>query len=108
MTDSADGRASALFEGEGPIRVVAWPDPVSDASGFPANSAMVEWCWLPIVGPSGAWAYRRLVSALAANKGAYDQDVAELAHWLGLVPVSAPTPRCPAPCCASSASDWPR
>ncbi len=41
-------------------------------------------CWLPVVGPSGTWAYRRLVSALAANKGAYDQDLAELAHWLGL------------------------
>ena len=43
MTDSVAGSASALFEGEGPIRVVAWPDPVADASGFPANSAMVEW-----------------------------------------------------------------
>ena len=85
MNDSVQGvRASALFEGEGSIRVVRWPDPVADASGFAANSAMVEWCWLPVVGPSGAWAYRRLVSALASNKGAYDQDVAELAHWLGL------------------------
>ncbi len=85
MNDSVqDFRASALFEGEGPIRVVPWPDPVADASGFAANSAMVEWCWLPVVGPSGTWAYRRLVSALAANKGAYDQDLAELAHWLGL------------------------
>ena len=77
-------RANALFEGEGPIRVVTWPDPVADASGFPATSAMVEWCWLPVAGPSGAWAYRRLVSALAANHGPYDQDLAELAHWLGL------------------------
>lgn len=85
MSDSLHGvHANALFEGEGPIRVVPWPDPVADASGFAAASAMVEWCWLPVVGPSGAWAYRRLVSALAANHGAYDQDLAELAHWLGL------------------------
>lgn len=42
MNDSVQGfRASALFEGEGPIRVVPWPDPVADASGFAANSAMV-------------------------------------------------------------------
>jgi hypothetical protein len=85
MSDPMQGaRVNALFEGEGPIRVVPWPDPVADASGFAAASAMVEWCWLPVVGPSGAWAYRRLVSALAANHGAYDQDLAELAHWLGL------------------------
>ena len=84
MTDSLGGRASALFEGEGPIRVVPWPDPVADASGFAANSARVEWCWLPVAGPSAMWASRRLVSALVANKGAYDKDLAELAHWLGL------------------------
>lgn len=85
MNDPVQGfRASALFVVEGPIRVVPWPDPVADASGFAATSAMVEWCWLPVVGPSGAWAYRRLVSALSANKGAYDQNLAELAHWLGL------------------------
>lgn len=84
MSDSVGSRASALFEGEGTIRVVAWPDPVADADGFPASSVMVEWCWLPVVGPSGAWAYRRLVSALAAQHGAYDLDLAELAHWLGL------------------------
>ena len=41
-------------------------------------------CWLPVAGPSATWAYRRLVSALAASKGAYDQDLGELAHWLGL------------------------
>ena len=39
MNDSVQGfRASALFEGEGPIRVVPWPDPVADASGFAARS----------------------------------------------------------------------
>jgi hypothetical protein len=84
MSDPNLGRASALFEGEGTIRVVPWPDPVADGDGFSASSAMVEWCWLPVVGPSGAWAYRRLVSALVAHHGAYDLDLAELAHWLGL------------------------
>ena len=84
MSDSVGSRASALFEGEGTLRVVPWPDPAADAQGFPATSAMVEWCWLPVVGPSGAWAYRRLVSALTASKGGYDLDLAELAHWLGL------------------------
>lgn len=85
-------RASAPFEGEGPIRVVAWLDPVADASAFAASSAMVEWRWLPVVGPSGA--YRRFVSALAANKGACDQDLAELAHLLGLG--AGVTPNAPA------------
>ncbi len=44
MNDSVQFvRASALFEGEGPIRVVPWPDLAADASGFAASSAMVEW-----------------------------------------------------------------
>jgi len=82
MTDSL--RGSALFEGEGPIRIVAWPAPAADVSGFPAHSAMVEWCWLPLTGPSTAWAYRRLVSGLANLADGYDLDLGELAHWLGL------------------------
>ena len=44
MSDSLQNfRARALFECDGPIRVVPWPDPVADASGFAAASAMVEW-----------------------------------------------------------------
>src|SRR5436305_1076512 len=93
MSESVQSRA--LFAGEGAIRVVPWPDPVVDVSGFPAHSAMVEWCWLPVIGPSGAWAYRRLVSGLENLPGGYDLEVGELAHWLGLGRgVSANSPVC--------------
>lgn len=77
-------RFSALFEGDGPLHVVPWPDPAAEVGGFAPHSAMVEWCWLPVVGPSAAWAYRRLASGLVNMGRGYDLDLVELAHWLGL------------------------
>jgi hypothetical protein len=77
-------RYSALFVDEGPIRVVPWPDPVADEAGFPAQSAMIEWCYLPLIGPSAAWAYRRLVLGPLSQGQAFDLELDELAHWLGL------------------------
>ena len=66
------------------LRIEAWPDPVIDRLGHAPASAYVEWLWLPVIGPSAAWAYRRLTSGLAAQPGGYQVPLSELAHWLGL------------------------
>lgn len=67
-----------------PLRITAWPDAVIDRLGHAPTSAYFEWLWLPRVGPSAAWAYRRLTSGLAAHPEGYDVALDELAHWLGL------------------------
>ena len=66
------------------LHVRAWPDPVIDQIGFEPQSAYFEWCWLPRLGPSACWAYRRLTSGLLGRPDGYDIEVGELAHWLGL------------------------
>ncbi|MDP9403829.1 MAG: hypothetical protein M3P85_11010 [Actinomycetota bacterium] len=67
-----------------PLRIEAWRDPVIDRLGHAPASAYVEWLWLPRIGPSAAWAHRRLTSGLAAQPGGYKLSLSELAHWLGL------------------------
>lgn len=47
-----------------PLHVQAWPDPVIDHLGYGPTSSYFEWLWLPRVGPSAAWAYRRLSTGL--------------------------------------------
>jgi len=64
--------------------VRAWVDPVIEASGFAPTSTYLEWAWLPILGPSTTWAYRRLATGLDASPGGYDVDAVELAHSLGI------------------------
>ena len=66
------------------LRIEAWPDAVIDRLGFTPTSAYFEWLWLPQIGPSTAWAYRRLTSGLDARPDGYELSVPELAGWLGL------------------------
>jgi hypothetical protein len=40
--------------------VRAWTDPVVEAHGFGPRSSYVEQLWLPVLGPSATWLYRRL------------------------------------------------
>ena len=40
--------------------------------------------WLPRIGPSTAWAYRRLNEGLAVHPDGYDVNLEALAAWLGL------------------------
>ena len=68
------------------VRIEAWPDPVIDRLGQAPTSAYFEWLWLPRLGPSAAWAYRRLTSGLAASPDGYVIALAELGHWLGVGP----------------------
>jgi hypothetical protein len=42
------------------LMVRPWVDPVVEANGFEPRSLYVEICWLPVLGPSATWLYRRL------------------------------------------------
>ncbi|HET7488809.1 MAG TPA: hypothetical protein VFJ85_12845 [Acidimicrobiales bacterium] len=75
-----------------PLHVQAWPDPVIDRLGLPPSSAYFEWLWLPRIGPSAAWAYRRLTSGLEVAPDGFDLELAELAHWLGVGGTGANSP----------------
>ena len=67
-----------------PLRVQAWPDAVIDRIGHLPTSAYFEWLWLPRIGPSTAWAYRRLTEGLAAQPDGFSVELDNLAAWLGL------------------------
>jgi hypothetical protein len=61
-----------------------WPDEVVERYGFEPTSAYVELAWLPVLGPSATWLYRRLAAGLRAHPEGYTLDLAELARSLGL------------------------
>ncbi len=67
-----------------PLQIRSWPDAVIERLGHEPTSAYFEWLWLPRIGPSTAWAYRRLTSGLSAQPEGYSIDLEELARWLGL------------------------
>ena len=67
-----------------PLHVQAWPDPAIDRLGHGPRSNYFEWLWLPRIGPSTAWAYRRLSAGLDAQPDGFTVALDELAHWLGL------------------------
>lgn len=73
------------------LNVLPWPDPVIDERGFPPRSAYFEWCWLPVIGPTAAVTYWRLIDLLEGRTGCLPSNpdgttiiVAELATWVGL------------------------
>jgi len=68
------------------VRVVVrpWPDPVVEAHGFAPNSGYVEYCWLPVLGPTATWLYRRLGNLVLVHDDGYDVDLVDLAVSLGL------------------------
>ena len=67
-----------------PLHVQAWPDAVVDRLGYEPTSEYFEWLWLPRIGPSCAWAYRRLTMGLLSQPDGYSIRLDELGHWLGL------------------------
>lgn len=67
------------------ITIVAWVDPATGTDGFAPDSAYVEGCYLPRLGPTSFVAYRYLAQELRGR----DQrvvDLAEIAENLGLRP----------------------
>ncbi len=68
------------------LKVVALADPVVEAHGFGPESLYVEYCWLPVLGPTATLAYRRLgtVAAALPPTEVVRLDLVDLAFGLGL------------------------
>lgn len=67
------------------IELQAWIDPVVETHGFGPRSTYVEVCWLPVLGPTSTWTYRRL-GTLVLSGGQIRVNLADLADSLGLGP----------------------
>ncbi|HET9547240.1 MAG TPA: hypothetical protein VFO97_05365 [Desertimonas sp.] len=63
---------------------VPWSDPVVEAVGFGFDHAYVELLWLPVVGPSSTWIFRRLGARVSQHPDGVDIDLAELSNSMGL------------------------
>jgi len=66
------------------LEVVAWRDELVEAHGFGPRSMYVEMCWLPALGPTATWLYRRLGSWAEFNPDGVNIDLTDLAVSLGL------------------------
>lgn len=61
-----------------------WKDELVEAVGYDARSIYVEMCWLPIMGPTATWLFRRLGSWAEFNPDGLTVDMTDLAVSLGL------------------------
>jgi hypothetical protein len=71
------------MSGMSTMTVAAWVDPVVEAHGFGPASRYIEACWLPILGPTSTWLYRRLAMGLLVEVE-FEVDLVDLAVSLGL------------------------
>ncbi len=69
----------------GPTMVIRpWIDPVVDDRGHDPMSMFVETDWLPVLGPTATWLYRRLGSWALAYPDGLELVTVELAQSIGL------------------------
>lgn len=66
------------------IRLMPWADEVVETLGFGPRSMYVETCWLPVLGPTATWAYRRLGSWAEFNPEGVNVDLIDFSVSLGL------------------------
>lgn len=66
------------------LHVVPWRDEVVEARGFGPRSMYVETCWLPVMGPTATFLYRRLGSWAAHNPDGLTVDLQQVSESLGL------------------------
>ncbi len=66
------------------IVVRPWDDPLVEAQGFGPTSAYLEQCWLPVLGPSATWLYRRLGMLVIESPAGARVDLLELSQGIGL------------------------
>lgn len=88
-----DGRDSLLRSGtdawsvatEWPatLDVVPWVDEVVEAHGFGPMSGYIEQCWLPVLGPTATWLYRKL-GAYVLTSDRTEIDTASLLASVGV------------------------
>jgi hypothetical protein len=74
------------------IRLIRHPhsNPVVRACGIDPTDPYLEWCWLPVVGPSTVALMRRLADLTSATREARI-PLADLGRLLGLGPVEVPS-----------------
>lgn len=66
------------------LRVEPWVDPAIDRVGFPAASPYVEALWVSAIGPTAAWAFRRLAAVVAVRPEGTSVDLGVLGVSLGV------------------------
>lgn len=67
------------------LRVTAWVDPIVDSRGHPIDDPYIEMFWLPVLGPTATWLYRRLVAGVLGDTTEFiDIDMADLARSIGV------------------------
>lgn len=66
------------------LRVIAWEDPLIDAHGFHVTDPYIEMFWLPILGPTATWLYRRMASGVLDEPSEFTTDMADLARSIGV------------------------
>ena len=66
------------------VIVRPWPDPIVEAIGFGPQSSYIECCWLPVMGPTATWLYRRLGSLVFQSTDDTLVDLIDTAQSLGL------------------------
>lgn len=66
------------------LKLMPWRDELVEEVGFGPRSMYVEMCWLPIMGPTTTWLYRRLGSWAEFNKDGVTVDTVDLSTSMGL------------------------
>lgn len=64
--------------------VMPYEDDIVETLGFKPTSMYVEMCWLPVLGPTASWLYRRLGSWATFNPEGTTVDTTDLSVSLGL------------------------
>jgi len=66
------------------LKIVPWIDPIVDEKGFAVNDPYIEMFWLPVLGPTATWLYRRMVSGVMTDSAGVIVDMGELARGIGV------------------------
>lgn len=81
---SPAARPPAQLQFPDTLQLTRWVDPRIEAVGFPPHHVYVELLWLPIIGPSTTWIYRRLGELLVRRPGNAAITLTDLACAVGL------------------------
>jgi hypothetical protein len=84
QTKEHDMAALTLTDLPPAITLVAWDDPLVEAHCFGPRSGYAETVWLPILGPTASWLYRKLAVLVELGLDGIEIDLADLAVSLGL------------------------
>jgi hypothetical protein len=66
------------------LKIVPWIDPIVDEKGFPVHDPYIEMFWLPVLGPTATWLYRRMVSGVLTEPSGFIVNMDELARGIGV------------------------